>query len=138
MAISKRQSLEVKIAELAKVANLLEHGKRPRHWYPETIDEFRSWERPGEFEGWISKSVDAPSGNYPDLAEKLREVFEKIDKYSITGLRLKIRAQAKEISALAKQNAEMESLIRELSDRLDVVGRLDANDRSNIIQLYRK
>lgn len=137
MALSKRQSFERKILELSRVAELLKQGKRPEGWYPETLQDFRAWECPGEFEGWVSKAVDAPSGDYPELAQELRKVFETIDRYSITGLRETIRLQAKEISVLARQNLEMESLVRELSDKLEVAGKLDVNDRSKIIRLYR-
>ncbi|MDK4728740.1 hypothetical protein [Rhizobium phaseoli] len=138
MAISKRQSLQLKIAELAKVADQLERGLRPEGWYPETIEEVRQWERPGVFECWVSKSVDAPSGPYPQLAEALRQVLQKIEDHSLNGLRRTIRKQKGEISALTRQNVELESVVRELSDKLEVAGRLDANDRTKIIQLYRK
>ena len=135
--IGAKVSFERKLVELEKVVEQLKAGNRPEEFYPDDIDGFRSWRRPGVFDNWVSRNVDAPKGAYPIMAKRLRELLSELEAHSVKGLLQQIQELKKICGALAKQNTEMESIIRELSDRLDVAGKLTKADRSKIIELYR-
>ncbi|MBY3367260.1 MerR family transcriptional regulator [Rhizobium laguerreae] len=137
MKISAKVSFERKLLELEKVIDQLKVGRRPENYYPDDITGFRSWKRPDVFDAWVSKNIDAPNGAYPEMAKRLRDLLTELEGYSIKGLQKRIQEMKKLITAMAKQNTEMESIIRELSDKLEMVGKLTQSDRVKIIQLYR-
>ncbi|MCD4661910.1 hypothetical protein [Agrobacterium sp.] len=137
MKIDARTSFERKLNELEAVVETLKNGRYPLEPFPDNVIGFRTWQRAGLFDAWISKTVDAPNGSYPDLAARLRVLLQDIEKYSLKGLRRRIRERDQTLSVLAKQNTELEALVRELADKLDAAGKLSKADRSKVIQLYR-
>lgn len=137
MKIDAKTSFERKLQELEGVVEILKNGNYPLEPFPDNVIGFRNWRRAGVFDAWISKTIDAPNGSYPDLAVKLRALLQDVEKYSLKGLRRQIRERDQSLSMLAKQNTELEALVRELADKLDVAGKLSRSDRSKVIQLYR-
>ncbi|MDZ7872454.1 MAG: hypothetical protein U5N27_04330 [Rhizobium sp.] len=137
MKVDAKTSFQRKLTELEKIVEQVKNGIQPAEPYPKNVKEFRAWKRNGLFDDWVSKSVDAPNGAYPEMARKLRGLLDELELHSTGHLRKTIRQLNHLIEALTKQNVELECTVRALSDKLDVSGNLDKADRSKIISLYR-
>lgn len=72
MKVSAKTSFERKLVELERAVKQLKQGDYPTEYFPDNVSGFRAWERVGVFDAWVNKTVDAPNGSYPKMAEELR------------------------------------------------------------------
>lgn len=127
-----RNSFERKLAIMQKLANAKKARLPLRDWYPLTLREFRDWQVPGEFDSWVSQSIDAPNGRYPELAKRLADLLRLLKSDPLEEENSRLRA---ENSQLMQQNVQLEIAVRALRDELVLKGA--SSDDCNVIALYR-
>ncbi|MBZ9657240.1 hypothetical protein [Phyllobacterium lublinensis] len=112
-----------------------EHKKRRpiRAWYPLTLQEFRSWEKQGEFGSWTSQSIDAPGGRHPQLACRLAKLLASLNSDALQFENKQLRDAN---VALIQQNVELESSVRQLVEALRLLDQSESTN--NVINLLYK
>lgn len=127
-----RESFERKLAILQTLADAKLARTPLKTWYPTSLREFRAWKSPGEFDSWVSQSIDAPNGRYPDLAKRLAELLRALKSDPLEKENAQLRL---ENAKLMQQNVQLEIAIRKLEDMISLLGQV--NDRANVIDLYK-
>jgi hypothetical protein len=127
-----RESFERKLAILQPLADAKEARIPLKTWYPTSLREFRAWKSPGEFDSWVSQSVDAPNGRYPELAKRLTKLLTILKSDPLEKENARLRS---ENAKLMQQNVQLEIAMRKLEDTIRLSGHV--NDRANVIDLYK-
>jgi hypothetical protein len=127
-----RESFERKLAVLESLAAAKLARIPLKAWYPTSLREFRAWNSPGEFDSWVSQSIDAPNGKYPNLAGRLGELLKILKSDPLEEENARLR---RENTTLMQQNVQLEIAIRKLEDRVTLLGQV--NNRANVTSLYK-
>lgn len=127
-----RQSFERKLKVLERLAEAKRARVPLKAWYPTTLREFRSWELSGEFESWVSQSIDAPNGRYPELAGRLAELLKILKSDPVADENNKLNA---ELESMKLQNVRMEIAIRKLMDQIVLLGHTP--EREAVVDIYK-